>query len=82
MHASPLANVGWAKARSAVPTSITVVLDQDVGFATLSPPYELCRSHLTMTKFRVTVVLTNVDPHPTPPRNGEGLYHSGASSLF
>jgi hypothetical protein len=69
MHASPLANVGWAKAQRAVPTLIIAVLDQDVGFATLSPPYELCRSHLTMTKFRVTVVLTNVD---TPPRKGEG----------
>jgi len=31
-----------------------------VGFATLSPPYELRRSRLTMTKFRVTVTLTVV----------------------
>ena len=35
------ANVGWAKAQRAVPTFIIAVVDEDVGFAALSPPYEL-----------------------------------------
>ena len=34
-------SVGWAKARSAVPTLCVIDLPYRVGFAALSPPYKL-----------------------------------------